>query len=249
MTWSLFHRHDGVLPTSFHELRQFGPMLWSASGKVLTRGRSQVTEFPTVEAARAALAERARALDAEGYACVRQGQHDPDHVDFPLLTTEIREGARRAFDAIRAAHPDQTLHLFALGSDDGAETLVHAAGDLALGAPGDLADESDIWCSAEWPHTEGGAFLDIAYRMLLAWHREDLPCGVAFETLHAGLFEACIAAMEQLDREGFFGTGAIRDEVVLLCQSEGTEDMPGSLERLNTPQVVARAARWVALCS
>lgn len=125
---------------------------------------------------------------------------------------------------------------------------MHAAGDLALGAPGDLADESDVWCSAEWPHTEGGPFLDIAYRMVLACHREDLPCGVAFETLHAGLFEACIAAMEQLDREGFFGTGAARDAVVLLCQSEGTEDMPGSLERLNTPQVVARSERWVALC-
>ncbi len=80
-------------------------------------------------------------------------------------------------------------------------TIVHAAGVLALGEPGDMDDESEIWCSAEWPHSEGDEFLDIAYRMILPCHRNDLPCSVEFDVLHAGLFEACVAAMEQLDRE------------------------------------------------
>jgi hypothetical protein len=175
---------------------------------------------------------------------VRQGIHDPARIDFPQLTVEIREGARQAFQAIRAAHPDETIRLFALGSDDGAMTIVHAASPLALGAPGEADDESAVWCYGEWPYAEGGAWFDIAYRMILPCHRSDLPSAVDFEILHAGLFEACIAAMEQLDAEGFFGTGAAREDVVLLCQSEGLEDMDGSIERLNTPRVIGRHKRW-----
>ncbi|MGJ7524726.1 DUF4303 domain-containing protein [Variovorax sp. GB1P17] len=248
MTWSLFYRFDNEVPTDFHELRQFGSSLWSAHGKAKTMGRSMVTEFASPQAAKDALAQRGGEIEAQGYRRVSQGTHDPDRIDFPLLTAEIREGARRAFQAIRAAHPDETIRLFALGSDDGAMTIVHAASNLALGAPGEMDDESEVWCSAEWPYTEGGEFFDIAYRMILLCHRDDLPCNVEFDVLYAGLFEACIAAMEQLDREGFFGTGDVREEVVLLCQSEGTEDMEGSIGRLNTLGVVRRLERWIKLC-
>jgi predicted DNA-binding WGR domain protein len=248
MTWSLFYRLDNEVPTDFHELRQFGSSLWAANGKVKTMGRSSVAEFASPQAAKDALVQRSSEIEARGYKRVRQGTHDPARIDFPLLTAEIRDGARRAFQAIRAAHPDETIRLFALGSDDSAMTIVHAAGILALGEPGDMDDESEIWCSAEWPHSEGDEFLDIAYRMILPCHRNDLPCSVEFDVLHAGLFEACVAAMEQLDREGFFGTGAVREEVVLLCQSEGAEDMEGSIARLNTPRVVGRLERWIKLC-
>lgn len=249
MTWSLFYRFDdNEVPTHFHELRQFGSSLWAANGRAKTMGHSTVTEFASPQAAKDALEQRGSEIEAQAYRLVRQGTHDPARIDFPLLTTEIREGARRAFQAIREAHPDETIRLFSLGSDDSAMTIVHAAGSLALGAPGDMADESEVWCSAEWPHSEGGEFLDIAYRMILQCHRTDLPGEVDFDVLYAGVFEACIAAMEQLDRERFFGTGDAREEVVLLCQSEGTEDMEGSIGRLNTPRMVARLERWIKLC-
>jgi predicted DNA-binding WGR domain protein len=248
MTWSLFYRFDNDMPTGFQELRQFGSSLWAANGKVNTWGRSTVDEFASPQAARDALAQRSSEIEAQGYKLVRKGTYDPAHIDFPMLTAEIRDGARRAFQAIRAAHPGETIRLFALGSDESAMTIIQAASDLALGEPGDMDDESAIWCSAEWPYTEGGEFLDIAYRMILPYHRSDLPCDVEFDILHDGLFEACIAAMEQLDREGFFGTGAAREDVVLLCQSEGLEDMEGSIARLNTPRVVNRLKRWIKLC-
>jgi predicted DNA-binding WGR domain protein len=249
MTWSLFYRFDNEVPTDFYELRQFGSSLWAANGRVETWGHSSVIEFASPQAAKDALVQRGSEIGAQGYKRVRQGVHDPARIDFPLLTAEIRDGARRAFQAVRAANPNETIHLFALGSDDGAMTIIHAASSLALGEQGDMDDESAIWCSAEWPHTTvGGEFLDIAYRMILRCHRADLPCDVEFDILHAGLFEACIAAMERLDREGFFGTGAVREEVVLLCQSEGTEDMEGSIVRLNTPRVVSRLKRWIKRC-
>lgn len=249
MTWSLFYRYENEVPIDFHELRQFGSSLWAANGKVETLGRSRITEFTSPQDAKDALVQRGSDIEAQGYKRVRQGTHDSAQIDFPLLTAEIREGARRAFQAIRAAHPHETICLFALGSDESAMTIIHAASDLALGEPGDMDDESAIWSAAEWAHTEGGEFLDIAYRMILPYHRNDLPCDVEFDILHAGLFEACIAAMEQLDRESFFGTGAVREEVVLLCQSEGTQDMEGSIARLNTPRVVSRLQRWIKLCA
>jgi hypothetical protein len=248
VSWALFHRFENERPTDFHELRQFGNSLWAASGKVQTWGRSSVAEFASPQAAMEALAQRGREIEAQGYVRVRHGIHDPARVDFALLTDEIREGARRAFEAIRAAEPERTFRLFALGSDESAMTIVHAASDLALGEPGEMEDESEIWSSGEWSHGDGGEFLDIAYRMLLACHREDLPCSVEFDVLHDGLFEACIAAMAQLDGEGFFGTGAAREEVVLLCQVEGSEDMEGSVARLNTARVAGRLQRWIELC-
>ena len=248
MTWSLFHRFDNEVPVDFHELRQFGNSLWAANGRAKTWGESTVAEFASPQAAKDALARRSGEIEAQGYKRVRQGTHDPARVDFPLLTAEIRDGARLAFQAVRSAHPDKTIRLFALCSDDSAMTIVHAASDLALGEPGDMDDESEIWCPGEWPYSEGGEFFDIAYRMILACHRPDLPSRVEFDVLHAGLFEACIAAMEQLDREDFFGTGAARDEVVLLCQSEFSEDMEGSFVRLNTPRAATRLERWTKLC-
>lgn len=248
MSWALFHRFEDERPTDFHELRRFGNSLWAASGKVQTWGRSSVAEFASPEAAMEALAQRGREIEAQGYVRVRHGIHDPARVDFALLTAEIREGARRAFEAIRAGDPERTFRLFALGSDESAMTIVHAASDLALGEPGEMEDESEIWSSGEWSHDEGGEFFDIAYRMILACHREDLPCSVEFDVLHDGLFEACIAAMAQLDGEGFFGTGAAREAVVLLCQVEGGEDMEGSVARLNTARVADRLRRWIELC-
>ena len=102
MTWSLFYRFDNGVPTDFHELRQFGSSLWSANGKVITMGHSMVAEFPSPQAAKDALVQRGKEIEAQGYKRVREGIHDPARIDFPLLTAEIREGARRAFQAIRA---------------------------------------------------------------------------------------------------------------------------------------------------
>ncbi|MFV0678136.1 hypothetical protein [Variovorax sp. tm] len=103
MTWSLFYRFDNGVPTDFHELRQFGSSLWSANGKVITMGQSMVAEFPSPQAAKDALVQRGKEIEAQGYKRVREGIHDPARIDFPLLTTEIRKGARRAFQANQTA--------------------------------------------------------------------------------------------------------------------------------------------------
>ncbi|MNU10492.1 hypothetical protein D3C72_2576680 [compost metagenome] len=60
------------------------------------------------------------------------------------------------------------------------------------------------------------------------------------------MFDACIAALAQLDAEGCFGAGAQRDEFVLLFEVSDSEQVEGAMERLNPPAVVARFAAWMA---
>ena len=81
--------------------------------------------------------------------------------------------------------------------------------------------------------------------MLLQAHR-DLPFDVDFTTFHTGVFDACIAALAQLDAEGCFGAGAQRDEFVLLFEVSDSEPVEGALARLNPPAVVARFEDWMA---
>ena len=81
--------------------------------------------------------------------------------------------------------------------------------------------------------------------MLLQAHRE-LPFDVDFATFRAGVFDACIAALAQLDAEGMFGSGAQREEFVLLFEVSDSEPLEGVMARLNPPAVVARFEAWIA---
>jgi len=60
------------------------------------------------------------------------------------------------------------------------------------------------------------------------------------------VFDACIAALAQLDTERVFGTGAQRDEGVLLFEVSDSEPVEGAMARLNPPAVVARFEAWMA---
>ncbi|MEG2034115.1 MAG: DUF4303 domain-containing protein, partial [Janthinobacterium sp.] len=102
-----------------------------------------------------------------------------------------------------------------------------------------------LWNPAEWAFDDGGACFDSAYRMLLQAHRE-LPFDVDFDTFRAGVFDACIAALAQLDAEGVFGTGAERDANLLLFEVSDSEPLEGAIARLNPPAVVARFEDWMA---
>jgi len=73
-----------------------------------------------------------------------------------------------------------------------------------------------------------------------------LPFELDFATFRRGVFEACIAALEELDSEGFFGVGEQRDECVLLFEVTDSEAVEGAMARLNPPAVVARFDTWMS---
>ncbi|KHA76469.1 hypothetical protein NC77_23505 [Janthinobacterium lividum] len=169
---------------------------------------------------------------------------DPAVFDFALLQTLVADAARQAVEAVRRAHPDQHIDAFALVSDDSAMTIGPMANSREALAASEYGEEM-LWNPAEWVFDEGGAYFDSAYRLLLQAHR-GLSFDVDFTTFRTGVFDACIAALAQLDAEGIFGAGARRDGSVLLFEVSDSEAVDGAMARLNPPAVVARFEAWMA---
>jgi hypothetical protein len=242
--YSLFYTFDGDQPVRFQEARVFGTTVWTAAGAAMTWGEERREDYASEAEAHAAYAARCQAAQADGYTQARAMVIDPAVFDFALLQTLVADAARLAVDAVRRAHPEQHLNAFALVSDDSAMTICPMANSREALAASEYGEEM-LWNPAEWAFDDGGAYFDSAYRLLLQAHRE-LPFDVDFDTFRAGVFEACIAALAQLDAEGVFGTGAQRDEGVLLFEVSDSEPLEGAMARLNSPAVVARFEAWMA---
>ena len=242
--YSLFYTFDGDQAARFREARVFGRTVWTAAGAAMTWGEETRNDYASEAEAHAAWLAHCRAALADGHTLARQSVIVPAVFDFALLHTLVADAARRAFDCVRRAHPGQRIDAFALVSDDSAMTIGCMANSReALAASED--GEEMLWNPAEWAFDEGGAYFDSAWRLLLQAHRE-LPFDVDFATFRAGVFDACIAALAQLDAEGMFGSGAQREEFVLLFEVSDSEPLEGVMARLNPPAVVARFEAWIA---
>lgn len=242
--YSLFYTFDGDQPARFREVRVFGTTVWTASGAAMTWGEETRKDYASEAEAQAAYVAHCRTALADGYTLARESTIDPAVFDFALLQTLLADAARLAFDAVRRAHPDQHINAFALVSDDSAMTIGPMANSRDALAASEYGEEM-LWNPAEWAFEDGGEYFDSAHRLLLQAHR-DLPFDVDFVTFRAGVFEACIAALAQFDAEGVFGTGAQRDEGVLLFEVSDSEAVEGAMARLNPPAVVARFEAWMA---
>lgn len=239
--WSLFHKHAGAKPRQFFEVRLLGKAVWHAAGMAETWGDDALDELASPAAAQARYQALCAEAVASGFTLARQANVDLDRLDGPLLAAEIRDGARNAFNAMRAAHPDQTMNGFALMSDESAMTIV-AVANSAQALAEDGGGDDIRWAPQEWSFFEEGAYLDIAYRMILPYHR-DIPNAVDIDALRAWVFGACAEALRQLGDEGLFGSGAERDATaVVFCVADGdcSDDV---IEPLNS---VASASRFAA---
>ncbi|MDN2696649.1 DUF4303 domain-containing protein [Janthinobacterium sp. SUN073] len=242
--YSLFYTFDGDQADRFREARVFGTTVWTAAGGAMTWGEETRNDYASEAEAHAAWLAHCRAALADGYTLARESTIDPAIFDFTLLQTLVAHAARRAFDGVRRAHPDQHIDAFALVSDDSAMTIGCMVNSREALAASEYGEEM-LWNPAEWAFDEGGAYFDSAYRLLLQAHRE-LPFDVDFDAFRRGAFDACIGALAQLDAEGVFGTGARRDDCVLLFEVSDSEPLEGAMARLNPPAVVARYEAWMA---
>ncbi|WP_426078043.1 DUF4303 domain-containing protein [Janthinobacterium sp. PSPC3-1] len=242
--YSLFYRYDGAAPAQFREVRVFDSTVWSAEGAAMTWGEETRTAHTGEAEARAAYAALCAAALSEGYTLARASVIDPAVFDAPLLQTLLVTATRQAVTALRAAHPGQHFNAYALLSDDSAMTISLLANSREALATAEDEDEM-LWNPGEWQFDEGGAYFDSAYRLLLQAHR-DLPFEVEFAEFRDAAFEACIAALAQLGKEGLFGTGLEREETLVLFEVSDSEELDGVMERLNTPQMVKRLHDWMA---
>ncbi|MCE9568199.1 MAG: DUF4303 domain-containing protein [Planctomycetes bacterium] len=240
--WALLYRMAGEHPAEFCEIRFVDSAVWVRSGNVKTWGKREVTECDSVRDATARFQAIREQKLVEGYVLTREGHYDPAQFDYEQLRNEIREGARKAFTAIKSAHPHHQINAFALVSDGDAMTIAHCANSVEshreTGGGNDY-----LWNAFEWPFDEGGGFLDIAYRLILT-QCQGLPSTINTGDFRSGVFEACVRALEDLEREGCFGSEAEREKVVLLFQVADSDYLQHAIERLNTPRMYERFQAW-----
>src|SRR5689334_17103857 len=92
----------------------------------------------------------------------------PKPFDFAALEVEIRKAAKRAFQEVASAHPEEQLCAFALYSDDGAMTVcpsINTAQHLAA-MQRKYPDEAPYYkfATPEWKYEATGA--DEAFRAI-----------------------------------------------------------------------------------
>ena len=161
-------------------------------------------------------------------------------VDFASVRREIGEAARRAFTLVRSKHPDERFYTFALCSDCDAQSVCGSANteegnrrcleryayrraeDEAIVAKIGMtfADYANYyrWNLPEWAYhaTETREFRALDPLIGDADEIESAdPEG--FDAFRAQLYGSMILALKELDDEGFFGSGAPREAIVLFC--------------------------------
>ncbi|MDQ2730232.1 MAG: DUF4303 domain-containing protein [Armatimonadota bacterium] len=169
-------------------------------------------------------------------------------INYDLLQSEIKEAAKKAFTAVRAEHPNEHFYAFALYSDDGAMTVEPAANTQeGMERKAKEYGYNPIppwfpWLIGEWAYEgEGGENFLKVYELLETEEDFDEDDSEEFEALRTRVFESMIRALEDLEKEHFFGAGSAREAITLFCSISDSDDA-GQLEnesarRLNPPSV------------
>lgn len=178
--------------------------------------------------------------------------------NFNILRTEIKEAAKKAFTAVRAEHPDERFYAFALYSDDGAMTVEPAANtEQGLDRKAKEYGYDPVpswlrWMTGEWAYeADGGENFLKVYEMLETEGDYDEDASEEFEAFRTHVYEAMIAALEDLEAEHFFGVGEAREAITLFCSISDSDDSRQleneSARRLNPPTVYQKfLAGWDA---
>lgn len=244
VNWVLLYKSKAGVPSEFAELRVDDKTVTCCTGHVRTWGNCEEFTFDDVESANAAFLQKLSELQVAGFLLTREWHLNPASFDYDCLAKEIATSARKAFAAIREAHPNEKITAYAVTSDDSVMTI----GAVANSAEAFLSvsDDPDIlWNAAEWSFYEGSEYFDIPYRMLLIRCREQSGCeAMPFQEFHNGVVEACVRALEELDREGLFGVGQERENSIVLFQITDSEYLDDAVKRLNTPDAYRRFREW-----
>lgn len=164
------------------------------------------------------------------------------------LQDEIREASRRAFSALRQACPCDDFYYYALvttedalrpgpsaSSTQGLESVLKNYRDRGIACePADLR-----WSEADSPYDLFGDehFAEVERLFLASGEHRNLPQD-EYEAEIARRFAAMEGALRELDAEGFFGTGAARERVLINVVAPGDECEAAIIERaarLNPP--------------
>ena len=180
-------------------------------------------------------------------------------LDSDKLLADVTDAARKAFTSLKKDHPDETFYAFALYTDESAMTIIPAASSeqtiqrrldgYGKLSPGDR--KATRWSTGEWAYESVGADkqFDAICKTLAKSDYYDPDDDDGHRNHFSAVFETMVRALEQLDKEGHFGTGKQREQVTLFCTVTDMEDPEPieneSAKQLNPPAVYKRfAARF-----
>ncbi|MFG2087540.1 MULTISPECIES: DUF4303 domain-containing protein [unclassified Spirillospora] len=188
----------------------------------------------------------------------------PDAEDVEELVARVADAARAAFTEAREKHPDDSFYCFALFTDAFAAYVLPTCmseGGLAQvarhyaeesGRPLDEEAASLRWAPVDSPHHMlGEEHFDGVLELLQSrgdpWQLvdKDERDDEEFDDEVNLRFEACFRALALLDDEGLFGSGTVREQVVVnvLQGDQSDRSILGNARRLNPPAAAERLAR------
>lgn len=174
-------------------------------------------------------------------------------INFNELRILMRDGAREAFSGIQTDHPDEQFYAFALYTDDSADSLLPAAnseqGYQRTVERYSATDARELaylrWSTAEWAYE---AF-DVSknhfrgVRECLSSLDRSWP-DESFVAFRQQYFATMINALLDLETEGFFGVGDVREKVTVFATVSDSELAEGlekkSVRKINPRSVYQR---------
>jgi hypothetical protein len=154
-------------------------------------------------------------------------------MDWNALQHKICKAARKAFDDLRKAHPEEEFYAYALYTDSGAMTVLGSANSVR-GLEKAISQQSDAlaatlayykWATPEWAYEgwKSSYFKETSEQIGTSNDR------AAFPSFKRNVLVSMTGALKKLDDEGFFGAGAEREKVVLFI-SVTDDDSAESIE-------------------
>lgn len=242
--WALLIRSDGGDATEFLEIRQNARTVWCARGAPYTSGKKELKTFRNMAKAEDFLRQAIAENQAQGLTLLHTGRSYPGAFDFDLFEETVYIGAREAYQRICDDYTGARMSGFALITDWDGMTISPAA--MSENSFDDI-EEDQVYYRAnpsEWPYTTYAGLL-LAYRMILVASYECLY--IPFEAETPGYFdrfsEACVRALARLDGDGVFGSGARREDFLLLFGVSDGGPTQAALKRLNPETVYRRYAQ------
>lgn len=172
-------------------------------------------------------------------------------MEFETLSEKISEAARKAFLDLRSSHADEEFYAYALYTDSGVMTVLASANSVQSlekiteeeedRSPETLAYYK--WATSEWAY-EG--WRSVEFKEISANLRNSPDRG-PFDKFRKNVFQSMIKALKTLDEEGFFGTGAAREKLVLFVtvtddnEAEAMEN--ASAKILNSPSLYEKFSK------
>lgn len=172
-------------------------------------------------------------------------------MDWEKLTSDVAAAATTAFGSLISEKAGEHFYAFALYTDEYAETISPSANSIErheaklrdTGETDELQIAAYKWATAEWAYEAWKSELFKGIYRDLAEHRKTLSNSEAdLASYKHSVHECMIAALKQMDKNGFFAKGGnAREDITLFisssCDDEAFDMENQSAKRLNPEQI------------